>query len=161
MALIASSTSTGVLDMTRTTGAPSGSRRSMNAVGMPAATETTSRSPGRLRPEVVEQGTHVLRLHREDQGVGRLGGLGVVDDLYAVALGEQLGPLGAPGGDEDVGRLAPARSMPDSSASPILPAPSTATRSMGAWVAIAYPFVARARRKKTRLAGRSAIRRTR
>ena len=44
--LIASSTSTGVLDITRTTGTSAGSRASMNDVGMPAATETTSRPAG-------------------------------------------------------------------------------------------------------------------
>jgi len=48
----------------------------------------------------------------------------------------------------------PLRSMPESSASPILPVPSTAT-------GISYPFVAIARRKNARLAGRSAMRRTR
>ena len=41
MTLIASSTSTGVLDMTRTTGSWPGSRREMNAVVIPAATEIT------------------------------------------------------------------------------------------------------------------------
>ena len=39
--LIASSTSTGVLDMTRTTGSCPGSRREMYDVVMPAATEIT------------------------------------------------------------------------------------------------------------------------
>ena len=46
MTLIASSTSTGVLDMTRTTGTSPPSRRSILAVVMPAATEMTSRSAG-------------------------------------------------------------------------------------------------------------------
>ncbi len=42
--LIASSTSTGVLDITRTTGTSPVSLRPMKAVVMPAATEITSRS---------------------------------------------------------------------------------------------------------------------
>ncbi len=41
---MASSTSTGVFDMTRTTGMSPVSRRSMNPVGMPAATEISSLS---------------------------------------------------------------------------------------------------------------------
>jgi hypothetical protein len=45
MTLIASSTWTGVFDITRTTGT-SPSLRSIRAVGMPAATEMTSRSAG-------------------------------------------------------------------------------------------------------------------
>ncbi len=42
IAAIPSSTSAGVLGMTRTTGTPSGSRASIDAVVMPAASEMTS-----------------------------------------------------------------------------------------------------------------------
>ena len=61
-----------MLGMTRTTGVPSGSRDSMNAVVMPAARETTS-APGRTwAGDLVEQGAHVLRLDHEDAGCRRL-----------------------------------------------------------------------------------------
>ncbi len=46
MTLIASSTRTGVLDMTRTTGMSPPSRRSISDVVMPAATEITRPSAG-------------------------------------------------------------------------------------------------------------------
>ena len=73
---IASSTSTGVLDITRTTGTSTGKRRSMNEVVIPAATEITSCDGATEPGDLVEHPAHVLRLDREHQGLRLLRGLG-------------------------------------------------------------------------------------
>ena len=77
MALIASSTSTGVFDMTRTTGTSTGIRRSMNDVVMPAATETSSWSDRDEGRDLVQKCSHVLRLDGDDHGACRLHCLGI------------------------------------------------------------------------------------
>lgn len=58
---------------------------------------------GDVRGQFVEECAHVLRLHREDQGVGGFGRFGVGDRGDAVAGAEFLGAVRAAGGDEEVG----------------------------------------------------------
>ena len=102
IAAMPSSTRAGVFGMTRTTATPSGTRDSMNAVVMPAASETTS-WPGRSsRGDLVEQVAHVLRLDHEREGVGLAGGLDVGDHGDAVPLLELAGALGALLADQQV-----------------------------------------------------------
>ena len=69
--------------------------------------------------------THVLRLHRQQQRAGLLGGLLRADDRYPVSRAQLLRPCLAAHHGGHVGRR-PARSSPESSASPILPALSIA-----------------------------------
>ena len=74
-----------------------------------------------------QQGGHVLRLDGQQQDVGVLGRIGVADRLDAVLLAELQRPLDPADRDRDVvGTGRPARSSPDSSASPSLPAPRIA-----------------------------------
>ena len=70
IALIASSTNTGVLLMTRTTGVPAGTAASIVDVGMPAAIEMIRLSGVTAPDELVEQRPDLLRLDRDEQRVG-------------------------------------------------------------------------------------------
>ena len=89
-----SSTSAGVFGITRTTATPSGTRDSMKAVVMPAASETSS-WPGRSDgADLVEQVAHVLGLDHDRDGVGLGGGLDVADHRDAVPLLELAGAVG-------------------------------------------------------------------
>src|SRR5690606_503729 len=58
---------------------------------------------GDVRGEFVEEGAHVLRLDREDQDVGGLGGFLVGDGGDAVAGVELFGSFRAAGRDQEVG----------------------------------------------------------
>ena len=124
----------------------------MNAVVIPAATEITRVPAGTMRRDLVQQPAHVLRLDREHQRVGLLGGRGGVRDLHAVGLA-QLGRPFLPPHRRDHRRRRPAR-------------PQQPGEQRLAHLARAKNRDHRAsdpseRRKNARLAGRSASRRTR
>ena len=102
MAAMPSSTSAGVLGMTRTTATPSGTRDSMKAVVMPAARRDQQLAGAQLGGDLVEQGRHVLRLDHEHDGVGLGGRLGVGHHVDAVVLLELAGPLGPVLADQQV-----------------------------------------------------------
>ena len=102
IAAMPSSTSAGVLGMTRTTGMPAGSRASMNVVVMPAASDTTRPAGRQVRRHLVEHVAHVLRLDHEHQRVGLAGGVDVADDLDAVPLVQLGRPLRPPLGQQQL-----------------------------------------------------------
>ena len=102
MAAMPSSTSAGVLGMTRTTATPSGTRDSMKAVVMPAARLTIELSGAQHGRDLLEHVGHVLRLDHERDGVGLGGRLEVGDHGDAVALLELAGPLGTLLADEQL-----------------------------------------------------------
>ena len=71
IAVIASSTSAGVLVITRTTGVPSGSHLAKNAIGRPAQSDTTSFPAGDAAgPSSAISVRRVLRLDRDREHVG-------------------------------------------------------------------------------------------
>ncbi len=148
--------------MTRTTATPSGSRFSTYSVLMPAAMQTTS-APGRS--------VSATSRSRPSMSCGLTTSTTVSADPVASALPVTSTPYFSASSAARSGRRSvttrspgsqPARSSPDSSVSPITPAPRTATRSrLPACSVTAQPLVARARRKNATLAGFSAIRRIR
>ena len=101
IAAIPSSTSAGVLGMTRTTDDPSGRRDSRYAVGMPRRARPRG-CPARLVVDLAEQPVHVLRLDHQDDGVGQAGGLDVVEYPHAVLVTQHARMVGALLGDDDV-----------------------------------------------------------
>ena len=77
---------------------------------MPAARLTTRLPVGDVVVDLGEQAAHVLRLDDEDEGVGEVGRVGVVEHPHAVLLGQLGGPvLAALGDDELAGRAAGAQ----------------------------------------------------
>ena len=133
----------------------------MNAVVMPAASETSSwpgRSDGR---DLGEQVGHVLRLHDEREGVGLLGRLDVGDHRDAVPLLELAGALGALLADQQV--VDPAAGADQAGEQGLAHDAGAEDRGLGHAVLIsgAYFFEIRDRRKNVRFCGRSASRRIR
>src|SRR5690606_24518499 len=126
MTLIAWSTRTGVFDMTRTTGTPSGSRSSMNPVVIPAAAEITRRPGGTCGPTSSSRAPMSC-------------GLTARISVSAVAAASRFETISMPYRSRSSAPRSsrrtvaissdgerPARSTPDSSASPIFPAPRIA-----------------------------------
>ena len=105
-------------------------RRSIVAVGIAAATESTVCSGVSSGADLAEQRLDVLRLHGEHDEPGARDRLGVRERrLDAVALAQLGGALlAARGRDDLVGSRQPELSRPASSDSPIFPQPRIATR---------------------------------
>ena len=87
---IASSTMTGTLDMTRTTGAPLGRRFSTKEVLMPAAKVITVSSLVTCSLICDSRDLGVLRLGHEHQDVGPADGFDVVERRSDAVLARQL-----------------------------------------------------------------------
>ena len=149
-----SSTSAGVLGMTRTTATPSGTRASMNAVVMPAASETSS-WPGRSTGAISSSRSPMsCGLTTSAIGVGLLGRLDVADHRDAVPLLELAGALGALLADQQV---VDAAAGADQAGEQGLAHDSGAEdRGLRHGLAPAYFFEIRDRRKNDRFCGRSA-----
>ncbi len=102
IAAMPSSTSAGVLGMTRTTATPVGHPR-LDERGGDAGGQRDHQLTGAQRGgDLVEQVAHVLRLDDERDGVGLRGRLDVADHGDAVPLLELAGALGALLADQQV-----------------------------------------------------------
>ena len=127
---IASSTKTGVLVMTRTTGVPSGSSSSTSDEVMPAAIDTTS-APGRrcvaTSPSSVRMSWGLTTRSTTSATATASSGLGVATP-YRSAISAARPWCRSAASSELAG--SPERSRPDSSASPSLPTPRTAISVM-------------------------------
>ena len=128
MAAMPSSTWAGVLGITRTTATPSASADSMEAVSTPAASETTS-WPGLIDVgDLGQQIAHVLRLDDQDHRVrvGRPPRCSPSSGCRTCAVSSTCRS-----GRRSVATIwsgcQPARSRPDSTVSPITPAPRMAS----------------------------------
>src|SRR5436305_4987276 len=126
IAVMARSTTAGVFVITRTTGVPSGSHLAKNDVGSPAQSETTSLPAGTRGPRSAS---------RVAASCG-LTAIASTSATIAAALSTTWIPYRPASSSARSGRRAvassrsadqPDRSNPDSSSSPILPAPMTAT----------------------------------
>ena len=104
MPAIPSCTVEGAFGIERTTGTSAARWRSIRAVVIAAATESTVCSGCEQVADLAEQRLDVLRLDREHDDVGALDRLGVRGRrLDAVALAQLGGPLLAPRARDDVG----------------------------------------------------------
>ena len=157
MAAMPSSTSAGVLGMTRTTATPSGTRDSMKAVVMPAA-RLTSSWPGRSSPAISSRTAAMSCGLTTSATVSAL--------RAASALETTATPYCSSSSRARSGRFSPtsrlstrrpARTSPESRVSPITPAPMIAVCGHRR----SYFLEISERRKKVRFCGRSAIRRMR
>ena len=110
MPAIPSCTTDGVFGIARTTGTPSATCRSILAVGIAAATESTVCSGDEQAADLAEQHVDVLRLDGDHDERRAGDGLGVRERRAdAVSLGELRRALLAAAARDDLGRLAPAR----------------------------------------------------
>ena len=112
MAAMPSSTSAGVLGMTRTTATPSGTWDSMKRGGDAGGQRDDQLAGAQLGGDLGEQHGHVLRLDDHGDGVGLAGRLDVGDDRDAVALLELAGALGPLLADQQVVDAAPGAHQP-------------------------------------------------
>ena len=136
-----------MLDMTRTTGTSPVSRRSMNAVVIPAATETTSRpggTAGAISASSLPMSCGLTARTRVSASFAA-DAASVTSIPYRACSSAPRSSRRTAATTADGGR--PARSSPDSSASPIFPVPR---------MAITGSRPGSERKKNDRLAGRSA-----
>src|SRR5580700_5989011 len=125
--LIASSTSTGVLDITRTTGTGPASERPMNAVVIPAATEMIS-LPGPV-PGLISASSAAMSCGFTVITSVSARSAASAADTTAMPYASRscwARPLRRAAATISAGDTTPARSSPEISASPICPAPRTA-----------------------------------
>ena len=133
----------------------------MNAVVMPAASETSS-WPGRsVGGDLVEQVAHVLRLDDQGDGVGLGGGLEVGDHGDAVPLLELAGALGALLADQQLVDAAAGADQPGEQGLAHDAGADDRGLLMRLTAGVLYFLEIRERRKNDRFCGRSASRRMR
>ena len=121
-----SSTRAGVLGITRTTATPSGTRDSMNAVVMPAASETTS-WPGRSTPAISSSRSPMSCGFTTSARVSALVAASTLETTatpYRSSSSAARSARFSPTSSWSTRR--PARTSPESRVSPITPAPRIA-----------------------------------